>query len=207
MNFRIEPWFKGKRVVVIGGGTSVTTKQIHTIARARLNSDSDVRVIAINDAVFLAWWADWLHGCDAKWWNWHAQRVSTFKGIRTTLDPSVKSEHADLLRNTNKLGFDPDPSCCKTGANGGFQAMHCAIHAGAREIILVGIDMDKKNHWFGDHPGGWDVDRPRVMLPHFSSLVPTLDERGIKVYNASPISQLDIWPKIDLEQHLACDGR
>ncbi len=200
--FKIEPWFEGKRVVIIGGGTSLTPKQIHIIAKARLALNSDIRVICVNDAIYLAWWADWLHACDMKWWNWHAQQVSGFKGIRTTLDPAVPKEWANLLQNAGKPGFDPDPSRCTTGANGGYQAMHCAIHAGAKEITLVGIDIDQSGHWFGSHPTDVKVNRLDVMLPWFKGLVPVLKERGIKVFNASPISKIDCWPKVDLEQHL-----
>jgi hypothetical protein len=197
--FRIEPIFDGCKVVIIGGGTSVTPAQIHTIAKARLDLGSKVRVISINDAIFLAWWSDWLHACDGKWWRWHIQRVQWFPGLKTTLADDIPPEWAGRLENTGKEGFDPDPSAVRTGHNGGYQAMHCAIHAGAKEIVLVGIDLDRETHWFGKHPNDVDVDRGALMLPMFAGLVPELERRKIKVWNASPISRLEIWPKISIE--------
>ena len=197
--FAIEPWFAGCRVVIIGGGTSVTPKQIHSIAKARLDLGSKTRVIAINDAIFLAWWADWLHACDGKWWRWYVQHVEGFKGIRTTLAEDIPEGWAHRLKNTGKDGFDPDPSCVRTGHNGGYQAMHSAIHAGAREIVLVGIDMDKSTHWFGKHPNDIELDRAALMLPKFEGLIPELTARGIKVWNASPISTIQHWPKVDID--------
>lgn len=202
MTFRVEPWFKGKRVVIIGGGESLTLRQIHAVARARLDLGSNVGVIAVNDAVFVAWWADWLHACDYRWWKWHVQRVQWFQGIKTTLDPQVPEQWANRLNNTGKEGFDEDPANVKTGGNGGYQAAHCAIHAGAREIILLGIDMDMKGHWFGGHPTHLSVNRPRTMLKCWEGLVPVLKQRRIRMFNASPASRIECWPKIDIERHL-----
>lgn len=196
----VEPWFEGRPVVIIAGGPSVTLRDIHLIARKRLDLGSKWRVIAVNDAVYPAWWADWLHACDANWWHWHIQRVAHFAGIKTTLDPSVPREWAWLLDNTGNEGFDPSPRNCRTGGNSAYQAMHCAIHAGASKIVLVGVDMDKGSHWFGEHPKEANVDRATAMLPAFPTLVPTLKARGIEVLNASLRSRLEIFPKVELEQ-------
>lgn len=192
----------GKKVIIVAGGTSVTAAFIHSIAKARLDLGSEYRVVAINDAVFLAWWADWLHFSDVKWWNWHGQRISGFGGCKTTIDPLVPSVAAHELKNTGKFGFDPDPANCRTGGNSAYQAMHIAIHAGVREIILVGVDMDMRSHWFGDHPDKITSHRISSMLPAFETLEPALKERGIKVWNASPISNLNVWPKVSLKEIL-----
>lgn len=201
---QVERWLDGKRVVIIAGGESVTLKQIRQIAIARLEMAGSIRVIAVNDAVYPAWWADWLHSCDGKWWRWHIQRVAKFPGIKTTLDHTLPDEWGLVkLNNTGKDGFDPDPGNCRTLANSAGSAMHCAIHAGAVEIGLVGVDMDDRQHWFGVHEkNAVDVDRETVMLPSFASLDPELKARGIRVWNASPVSRLELWPKIDLETAL-----
>jgi len=201
MPFRIEPVFSGFPVVIIAGGESVTARDFHSIAIARL--ENRIRVIAVSDAVYPAWWADWLHSCDMKWWTAHIQRVQHFPGIKTTLDPLVPRQWAGLLQNTGKEGFDPDPENCRTGANSSYQAMHCSIHAYGSEICLVGVDVNNGGYWFGGHQfSRIDVDRTEVMLPHFSGLVPELEARKIKVVNASKPSLLDIWPKVDLQTYL-----
>lgn len=200
---RVNGVFEGKRVVIIAGGPSVTLQDIHRIARARLDLGSDLRVIAVNDAVFVAWWADWLHASDARWWNWNIQRIRQFNGIRTTIDPTVPKGWAHHLDNTGKEGFDPDPANCRNGGNSAYQAMHCAIHAGASSIVLVGVDMDRSGHWHPEYENVPTCDRPAVMLPAFQTLAPTLAERRIKVVNVSPRSLLEIWPKVSLESALA----
>lgn len=198
----IEKWFDGLRVVIIAGGSSVTLPDIHAIAQARLRQESDLRVIAINDAIFPAFWADWVHACDARWWEWHYHKLGDYRGIRTTLDEKVPEGWAMRLKNTGQTGFDEDPANCRTGSNGAYQAMHSAIHAGVREICLVGVDMDLEGHWHPPREGVRHCDRPNVMLPKFESLAPALAERGIGVVNASQRSLLEVWPKASLESFL-----
>lgn len=208
--FTVEPIWTGKTACIIGGGPSFTLKQNRLLARARLQPSSRFRVIAVNDAVYGAWWADWLHACDTPWWQDHIQNVHTFPGIKTTLAEDVPEPWVTgYLENTGLQGFDPDPSRCRTGANGVFQAIHIAIHAGAKKVVLVGVDMKEgpkgEKHWFGDHPGRqgfMKVDYASSMIPHFATLLPAMAERGVECFNASPGSALTTFPAIELEKAL-----
>lgn len=203
--YRVDRIWSGMTAVVIGGGPSLTLDQVQTIARARLSGG--IRVVAVNNAVYVAWWADWLHACDYKWWREHIQQVQHFAGIRTTLDPAVPDAwKVGLLQNTGKDGFDPDPCNCRHGSNGVYQAMHSLIHADVRKIALVGVDMragaDGRTHWHGGHGGG-GCDYAEVMAPSFETLKPALEERRIKVVNASPGTALEAFPVVSLEAALA----
>jgi hypothetical protein len=203
--FTVERMWPGQTVVILAGGPSVTPAQVRAIARARLLQKC--RVIAVNDAVYLAWWADWLHACDAKWWHWHIQAVQRFAGIKTTTCEDVMPGWVDgYLKVTGTEGFDEDPSLIRSGGNGAYQAMHCAIHAGASKIILVGVDMRcgeaGESHWFGDHPDRMVPDHAKGMLPHFATLQPTLEARKITVLNASIRSALRIFPFCIIESEL-----
>lgn len=199
-HFKVENWFKGRHVVILGGGPSLTAKGFHVIAKARLALNSNIRVIAVNDAIFLAWWADWLHACDFKWWDWHKNRLSNYRGIKTTLDEIVPEPWAGLLNNTGTQGFDEDPHNCRTGGNGVYQAMHCAIHAGANRITIVGCDMNTDGHWHTEHTNQVVCNRPVSMMPHFKTLVEPLSERSIFVTNASVDSCLTLWPRKPIEE-------
>lgn len=202
--FRVDRLWTGMTVVVIGGGPSLSLQQIQTIAQARLSGG--VRVIAVNNAMYVAWWADWLHACDAKWWHAHIQWAQHFKGIKTTLDPTVPGPwNVGLLENTGKDGFDENPESCRTGGNGVYQAIHCAIHADARRVILVGTDMrdvEGRSHWHGGH-GNDPVNYAVTMAPSFETLKPALAARGIAVMNASPGTALEAFPKVSLEAALS----
>ncbi len=162
-------------------------------------------VIAINDAIYPAWWADWHHACDRLWWDWHIQTVHTYSGIKTTLDETLPPGwKVHGLRNTGLEGFDPDPTCCKTGGCGAYQAIHCAIHAGVAKIILLGVDVkaDGESHWFGEHPNNIRPVYENTMMPHFKNLIPELDARGIEVVNCSPGTALKTFPTRSIEEAL-----
>lgn len=194
--YAVSRMWPGQTVVIIGGGASLSLAQIRTIAMKRLAGRC--RVIAVNDAVYPAWWADWLHGCDTKWWQWHIQEVQRFGGIKTTCCDDVPNGWVDgFLRQTGLEGFDPDPSCIRTGGNSVYQAMHIAVHAGAARIVLLGVDMHGP-HWFGDHPDKITPNFSVDLAPHFETLKPAMVERGVSVVNASPGSALAAFPLVDL---------
>lgn len=208
--YRVEPTWPGKTAVIVAGGPSFDLAQNRMIARARHRVNSPFRVMAINDAVYGAWWADWLHACDSSWWHRHIQGVHTFPGIKTCMQDDVPAPWVDgYLLETGVDGFDPDPSCVRTGGNSAYQGMHCLIHAGVKGIILCGVDMRNgergERHWFGDHDGNLgqvDVNFARDMAPHFETLKPELEKRSIEVLNTSLNSALTAFPKMSLERAL-----
>lgn len=200
--FRIDPVFAGKRTIVLAGGPSVTASAVHKIAKAKLDFNSNIAVIAVNDAVFLAWWADWLHACDQKWWNWHVNRMRGFDGIRTTLSPGVSEKWAGFLQETGSEGFDSTPGCIRHGSNGAYQALHCAMVAGSRSIGLLGVDLTDDGHWHEPHPMDVSVDRLKTMGPKFSTIMPAARAMGVNIWNLSGQSRLDAFPKKALEDFL-----
>ncbi len=113
---------------------------------------SNLPTIVINDTHRLAPWADALYSCDAKWWQHHAAEALKFPGLKITQDLCVEFPQVLRLTNSGRDGFDPDPSCIRTGNNSGYQALHIAVQAGAARVLLCGYDMraiDSKLHWFG----------------------------------------------------------
>lgn len=207
--FTIEPIWTGLTAVIIAGGPSLSLKQIRTIARARLAEESQIRVIAVNDAAYVAWFADWLHACDYEWWFEHIQTIHSFSGVKTTLSENVPGPWVTgYLANSGVSGFDPDPSCCKTGHSSAYQAMCIAIHAGVKGIILTGVDMKRfpvgQNHWFGEHAKHRVPDYEKWMAVQFPALHPELESRGISVINASPDTGLTAFPTGTLEEALRC---
>lgn len=197
--WEIPQSWDGRTVVILAGGPSLDLKTVRYVARKRL--ENSCRVIAVNDAVYPAWWSDWLHGCDAKWWTWHRATANKFPGVRTTQDESIPPQWGVLyLKNTGDDGFDARPWCLRHGANGAYQAVHCAIHTGARKIVLLGVDMTD-GHWFGHHDDRMDQGCD-AMLPHWPTLLPALNERGIQVINCSPASRLECFEKGKLVETL-----
>lgn len=203
--YRVPRIWPGETVVVVGSGPSLSFAQLRVLAKARL--EGRCRVIAVNDAIFWCWWADWLHGCDFKWWNWHANAVTRFTGIRTTLSATTPDPWVDgWLKATGTRGFDPDPGNVRTGANGGYQAAHAAAHAGAGRIALLGIDLKRgpngETHCHGGHGDGVEADYAAEMVPAFATLVPALKQRGIALINCSPDSAVPLAERMTIEEAL-----
>jgi hypothetical protein len=204
--FRAVPTWPGSTVAIVAGGPSLSFAQVRRIAKARL--EGRCRVIAVNDAVFWCWWADWLHACDAKWWTWHIQSVQHFAGIRTTLSETVPDAWVDgWLKATGDVGFDPDPGRIRHGSNSGYQALHLALETGASKIVLVGFDCMKGTGGQTHCHGGHDAYKPHVdyentMGAKFPSLVPAIKARGVDVVNCSARTHLKCFRRASLEEVL-----
>lgn len=205
-------WF-GQTAVCIGGGPSLTQDQVDKV--------HGLRVIAINDAYKLAPWADILYACDAKWWKAHinSRMMERFTGYKlqhyyasrvSNMSVTPPVEGIDAILSSGGAGFDPEPNRIKHGGNSGYQALHVAMHLGAKHIILLGYDMHRDGgvgHWFGEHPfaGHADAQRYVVWAQEFPALADAAKERGQNIYNCTPGSKLtcfDNWDLVELLEHL-----
>lgn len=195
--------------MIVGGGPSLSLKQINHLAMARLSNKC--RVIAVNNSIYPCWFADWLHGCDFKWWNWHKEAALKFTGIKTTCTETTPAiwahyiEVAPVGDDGLRTGFAPEPHMVEGGGNGGYQAIQLAVKAGSPKVLLLGFDMrisDDQAHWFGDHPDRIRSNYEGTMLPNFPGLAVALKERGVECINCSPGSALTDFPMARMEDVL-----
>lgn len=170
-------------------------------------------VIAVNDAWRLAPWADVLYSSDVPWWR-HYNFVPDFKGIRVGLTRAGHPSQTALgptfpgvvLSSITDTGIDCHPGRLATTKNSGGAAINLAVHLGARQIILLGYDMQPTpaTHFFGDHPGSLQRKSP---YPAFRSLIGTmvkpLAALGITVVNCTLSSALECFPKQPLREALS----
>ena len=196
----------GAVVVAIGGGPSLTHEQVD-YCRGR------AKIIAINNAVDLAPWADLLYFCDERWYRWHEETVRRFEGRRVTMEnegllaelPGLTCMKNDTKRTGEREGFCESPDGLRTGGNGGYQVLQLAAHLGARRVVLLGYDMrpiDGKAHWHEEHPIPTPLDCLTGYADGFRTLVEPLRRRGVEVINATPGSALDFFPRATLQEAL-----
>lgn len=144
-----------------------------------------------------------LYAADVGWWNYHAQTALKFEGLKVTCQSSVPFKSVMLLKQSGAEGFDPDPSSLRTGGNSGYQAIHIAIHAKAKRILLLGFDMHDKagHHWFGKHPKPLrttETNTYRIWSERFGGLL----DRGAEIINCTPGSALTCFQKMEFEAAL-----
>ncbi len=134
-------WSQGTTCVVLATGPSLTREDVDYVRRFH---NQGVRVIAVNDAYKLAPWADVLYACDPPWWRLHRQGIHD-AGVTGRQVTCCENEFPDIecLNITGNFGYDPDPRNIRTGYNSGYQAVHCAAHLGARNIVLLGFNFSK----------------------------------------------------------------
>lgn len=170
------------------------------------------KVIAVNDSYRLCPWADVLYGADWDWWRHHGY-CREFKGERWTQSigrpdwpREAYSNGLKVLRGVREVRLCDDNETLYTGNNGAFQGMNLAIMAGAKKIILLGVDMqhiDGKSHWFGDHPQRLKQTRNfGIFRECFRKVRRDLELRGIEVVNCSPRTTLNCFRKAKLEDVL-----
>lgn len=173
----------------------------------------DIRVVAINDAIYPCWFADLGYACDNKWWEFH-RGVPGFPGLKLRLKVVDEASghdtnwcrHEDVrtVQSSGTQGFDPNPQRIRSGGNSGYQVLHLLAHLQVARIIAVGLDMNGRGHWFGDHPQGVRTygENFENRIPEFEALAKVFRERGVRVVNCSPGSALRCFEVADLETTL-----
>lgn len=186
--------WEGKTVVVLASGPSMSKKIIDDVFA------SGFPTIVVNNTFQLAPWADMLYAADAAWWHAHPS-AAEFQGLRVTVqdvDGTAK------LRCSGPTGFDPHPGAVRSGGHSGYQAVHIAMHAGARRILLCGFDMHG-THWHGVHPEPLRNTAEGTYsrwVENFLALRDAAVERNIEIINCTPKSALICFPTSTLENAL-----
>jgi hypothetical protein len=181
-------------VAVLAPGPSLSLSQTQQVRQA------GVAAVAVNDAFRLAPWADVLYAADAAWWQHHAQEALSFEGLMMTSDPNLAFRKVKRLRQTGTYGFDPTPGCVRTGSNSGYQAVHVAMQAGAKRVLLVGFDMHG-THFFGRHPAPLRNSVPETQK-QFAVNFQFLNGHGVDIINCTPGSAITCFPQQDLAEAL-----
>ena len=188
----------GATVAILASGPSMNQAVADRVRAAGLPA------IAINDTYQLAPWADMLYAADEAWWNRYPEALA-FAGLKVSVG-TIKG--VLRLQNTGVSGFDPDPACVRTGSNSGYQALHIAVHAGARRILLCGMNMAGR-HWFGGHPQGLANTSDALyerFRRNFGLLAPVLKAMDVDVVNVTPFSMLTCFRTAELADELTFTG-
>jgi hypothetical protein len=202
----IPTQWKGDKAVVIAWGPSLTQEDVdHCHGKAR--------AIAVNDAWELApQWADALYAHDFRWIDYY-HGVPEFRQQKWTPSWPAKMKYPDWkhLFGEHGHGLSLNPYLIHYGHNSGFQALNLAVLFGAKEIFLLGFDMKRglggRQHGWerenGEHPQPIRNDSPYdTFVSDFDGVTESLAGTGIKIWNCSLDSALQVFPKARIEEVL-----
>lgn len=163
------------------------------------------KVIAINNQVFAAPWADMLYSCDASWWKHYDVQ---FDGERVSSDVHAKPYvHSVIPR---EAGDGMGVHGVRTGINSGYQAIQIAVWRGAKTIVLLGFDMQHgpngEHHNHPDHPkhmGNFNRGVPETCAKKFPALAKDVAALGVRVVNCTRVTALKCFERMPLATFLA----
>ena len=192
-------------VAILASGPSLAAEDVDFVR-------GKATVIAVNDAVELAPWADVLYSSDPGWWQKH-KWMRDFAGVRVMVDPvrshkplkpPVEDHGVLVLRQTGKDGIEFSPDGLRTAINSGGAAINLAVHMGAKRIVLLGYDMGRLHgrshfHDTGPTPSYSAYD---VFIRLIGTMAAPLAEAGIAVVNCSRLSALKCFPRMPLAEAL-----
>ena len=186
---------------ILGGGPSLKDFDVDRL--------KEKRVVAVNNSYSIAPWADVCYFMDAIWYEWHKKELlKNYHGILITTAKQQKNNPNVMFleRGPSRLGLAAEPHRLVRGTNAGYGAIGVAVHLGAKRIFLLGYDMrvvEGKHNWHEEHKR--DVPTQvykNQFMGGYLSLPTPLEERKIEVFNATPGSLLDVFPKVDIEEIL-----
>lgn len=204
MTWRVPEQWRGATCFIVAGGPSVATQDV-----ARLRGH---KVIAINSSWKVVPFAQYLFFGDVRWFNhnWANGGLQQYKGVMISCaGPGWTNPHIRLLLKEHPPGLQSDPTKVTMRRTSATGAINIAAHLGCKRIVLLGVDQclgpDGRTHHHEPHPFPWVADCFTHQHDDLGSLVGDLRERKIDVVNASPVSTLPWWPKVDLIQEIEND--
>jgi hypothetical protein len=176
------------------------------MAQIDLSLIRNCNVLAVNNTWELVPWARAMYAGDLAWWERYG--AMDFAGERWTRDETAAEMFGlRLVSARNDRGLCTDPWTVNRGGNSGYQAVNLAYHFGAKEIILLGFDLHRRDgaHWHGDHGEGM-VNAPeshiRKWRKAFRQLASDLWTAHVRVVNCTPGSDLKVFPRVALHKAL-----
>jgi hypothetical protein len=206
-----EPYWDDRKVFIIGGGPSLIGFDFDRIRGCGL-------FLGVNDSAFHVGGCEALCSMDQTWIKKRRKWYKHFAGevfLAVTDNFEFNEYHVKTATYLLRQRFDGLSFNTKmlTGHNSGYAALNLAFLKKCREIYLLGFDMCGKKRE-GDSEGdegivhwhkGYDwrhVNRHRLFggwIAHFFQAAEVFRKENIEVWNCSPESKLEAFPKISLD--------
>jgi hypothetical protein len=145
-----------------------------------------------------------LYACDQTWWERNKELWRDFAGMKFTWSKQAAQSYG-LLHAPGNTGDGLGKDKLHAGGSSTYMAVNLAYFLGAREIYLLGADMQAtggKLHWHPDHKGANPTPDALSKWAHrFVPLYEDLKSIGIPLINCSRETAMTI-PRMTLEDVL-----
>lgn len=197
-HFVVEPDWSGESCFIVACGPSLTDQDVQKVA------DAGIKTIVISNAWAKHPNADLMYSCDKKWWDYHYKDVK-FAGLKCSMQPTIYDDVL-YIENAGTKGLSLRPGFINTGGNSSYQALNIAVQLGVKRVCFLGLDMcaqGNQTHFFGKYPADSKLERTETYqgwINHFNLAAPELEDLGIEVINCSPISALQCFKKMNVDE-------
>ncbi len=196
----VKPIWKGETAFIVAGGPS--------LERFDFNQLKDKNTIVINKAFFHCPHADVMYWTDGRFYIWYKSDIDNFRGDKYTIKPhgNIRKD-VKVLKNTGRSGLETENTGIRHGMNSGYAALNLAYHLGVKRMVLLGFDMThngKRSHFHDGYPTKATKTETlqKTFAPEFTQLAEEFKKKDIDVLNASSISRLTCFRKVDIKTAL-----
>jgi len=202
-----EGMWKGDRAFLVGGGSSLENFDWDLLAAARRAPRT--RVAVVNMAIEkCADFADILVWKDRVMYVYQRDVFNAFSGLKCAYDlgeDNLGPEGTVFLKVKMEEGISTslEEGLCH-GNNSGYLALNLIYLLGCNPIFLLGIDggpVNGKLHFHPEPPGLPSMEEQEVIYgafrDNYDAFGGSFLERGVHVFNLSPISRVKSFPKFD----------
>lgn len=190
-------------IVCVGSGPSLTKKDVKAC------ENKGMPLMVVNSAHQFATAPMYHYAGDTRWWQrnyTYTQHSSRKFSIQHNARDEGHSDVKQMQRGAAECFSTQWPKLC-TGYNSGFQAINLIYLLGYIKIILIGFDMkfgvNGEKHCHPDHPDYNPLDATiNKWVQAFNEAAPTMQQLGLEVINATRDTDLECFPRTQLEELL-----
>jgi hypothetical protein len=202
------PFWRDKPVAIVAGGPSLIGFDFERLR-------GHAHVIAVKGSIFDLPWADCGFGLDfIRFREWKQRLMDASMRVYWAL-PTDRLKEAGpsggsltYLKRLDGEGISEDRSEIYTGGTSGYGALQIAIHKQARDVYLFGYDYNGEAAPAGQfRHNDQHYQRAREQnaaswgewATYFDRIVPELERREIRVFNACPRSTIKCFRKMTID--------
>lgn len=173
--------WEGKTVFCIASGPSLTKQDCDYV------KSLNVPTVAVNNAWKLATFCDVIYATDPGWWKHNGSEIT------------VAAERWTCFENVAKTYKLNCHGPFLSAQNSGVRALQFAIDRGASRVVLLGYDCSVANGVHFDGPHAHTGNPTEASTKRWQTHFARMDKKKCEVLNCSRYSELEVFPKIKLE--------